>query len=325
MAPIPYNTNKKKGYNLDNNITPLKVNRRRDNRLFIGSNAFFQDKLDDKQLLLSEFADISYKKPDERPKEYKGYKYDAELSNRDTAVYAPIDTSKEFKPAIVSYRGTDISQFNKRAIQDITQDALIATGLAGITKNINPRYIEAKKTFDKTTEKYGRTEITGHSLGSRVGYETALSLNTRGKKSLDKATLFSLPFGLPIRPVGALTAVNLPASVFPYALLPLVLGPSAVANPLTYLKGSESLQEQKYREGKDQTKIFEKIEAIGGQFDTIGSFIGPGRIKSTKLIQPKHTILSPYNPFNTATLHELQGKYKIDKDLKEKDKIKDEL
>lgn len=303
----------------------MKVNRRKDNRFGINDKSYFQDRLDDKQMLLSEFADISYKKPDERPKQYKGYKYDEELSNRDTAVYAPIDTTQEFKPAIVSYRGTDISKFNKRAVQDVAQDLLIATGAAGVLKSLNPRYIEAKKTFDKTVEKYGRTELTGHSLGSRVGYETALSLDSRKQRLLDKATLFSLPFGAPVRLTSAV-APFLPMSVFPYVVAPLTVGQSTIANPLTLLKGSEplsaELKGQSYREGKDKTKIFEKIDAVSGQFDMIGAFIGPGRIKSTKIIQPKHTVWSPYNPFNIASLHELQGKYE-NTDLKEKNNIKD--
>jgi hypothetical protein len=106
------------------------------------------------------FANLGYKKPEDRPKEVENYgKYMNEFSNKDVAIYKD-DKNKQMNIAI---RGSDFSQPIKDLVGDI--------GLIAGKLDETPRYKEVVKTIEmakKNNPEY-KTKSISHSLGASTG------------------------------------------------------------------------------------------------------------------------------------------------------------
>ena len=113
------------------------------------------------------FAAESYKPRKQRATAIDGYSYDPNRSNRDTAVYINAD-----KKAIIANRGTDLTRKSTR-LKDLRDDALI---LIGKSDKIG-RVKQTVKLNDELTKQGFDVTNTGHSLGSRVAYETSRRTN----------------------------------------------------------------------------------------------------------------------------------------------------
>ena len=95
----------------------------------------------------------SYKKPDERDNEIKGFYYIPELSTPYRAVYENDDKR------IIGYRGTDLKD-----TQDLIDDAFIIKGQTDKIRRLNKEL----KEIDKIKHETKTTELTGHSLGALI-------------------------------------------------------------------------------------------------------------------------------------------------------------
>ena len=103
-----------------------------------------------------EFTKESYRKPEARTPEIDGYKYDAELSTEQEAVYH----NPTEKKVHVSHRGSTTGR------DWVESDVQILTG----TEDIGGRFAEAENKIIEVRSKYPDHEIegSGHSLGGSV-------------------------------------------------------------------------------------------------------------------------------------------------------------
>ncbi len=125
------------------------------------------------------FSDLAYKLPDQRADVLRKYdktghwKLDAELSNRDAAVFRSAKTGE----VVVAVRGTDPVSKDTR-YRDIATDLGIAFGVSKFGK----RNKEITSIVDKAAKKYDTPPtLSGHSLGGRVAGDVA---RKRGLKAV---------------------------------------------------------------------------------------------------------------------------------------------
>ncbi len=138
--------------------------------------AIDQEDVDQDIRQIAEINTIAYQKQGHRPTNYRDYRLDKELSNRDAVVYAK---NKEPDKIVVGYRGTDLTKglLNKRVAHDLTQNALIVSGVYGLTSYVNPLLQSSIKTAEKVKEKYKQPiTISGHSRGGNLAEEVGIRI-----------------------------------------------------------------------------------------------------------------------------------------------------
>ena len=122
--------------------------------------------IDDETKFYARLSKDVYEDADKR-KDWNGYKYDKELSDKRQAIYHHPQKNK----TIVSYRGT-------KDTDDLLTDIELAKGKQRGTA----RYRHAENIFEKAQQKYkgSKMEATGHSLGSNITSHISKKYNVKG-------------------------------------------------------------------------------------------------------------------------------------------------
>lgn len=135
---------------------------------------------------LARLSELSYVRPDKRPKEEKGWHYDSGLSTPEVAVYFDNDD------VVVASRGTEVNQGVKSALKDLANDFDIATGNRFGIGGLNDRIKSDRDIYERAKRWYPNKNLitTGHSLGGRISKSLA-------KRAGGTSVTFNAGQGLP--------------------------------------------------------------------------------------------------------------------------------